>query len=84
MRTSLVRIGNSRGIRIPKAIIDECGLGDAVELEIHEGHLVIRPAADSRVGWDEAFRRAGVASDDEQREWEAASLSEWDDAEWEW
>lgn len=84
MRTNLVRIGNSRGIRIPKALIDEVGLGDAVELEIREGHLVIRPADDPRAGWDEAFKRASVSSDEELREWETAPLTEWDQTEWEW
>lgn len=84
MRARLVRIGNSRGIRIPKGIIDECGLANAVELEVREGQLVIRPADDPRAGWDEAFQRAVVAGDDELREWEGATLSEWDETEWEW
>ena len=84
MRMNLVRIGNSRGIRIPKAMIDECGLGDAVELEIREGHLVVRPADNPRAGWDEAFKRAGGSSDEDLREWESTSLTEWDQAEWEW
>ena len=56
MRTSIVRIGNSRGVRIPKAILSQCRLGDAVELEPHPNRLVIRPVRHPRSGWDEAFR----------------------------
>lgn len=55
MTTKLIRIGNSRGVRIPKALIEECGLGDAVELQAQEGELVIRPARRARAGWAEAF-----------------------------
>jgi antitoxin MazE len=43
MRTELVRIGNSRGIRIPKPLIQQCGLGDTVELRVENDCLVIAP-----------------------------------------
>jgi len=63
MRARIVRIGNSRGIRIPKAVIDECGLGDIVELSVEDGSVVIRPAELPRQGWDEAFfKRLGRSS----------------------
>ena len=85
MRASLVRIGNSRGVRIPKALIEECDLGSTVELEVRDGQLVIRRADDPRAGWEEAFRQAAVEGDDDElREWEAAALTDWDENEWEW
>ncbi len=44
MKTRIVRIGNSRGIYLPKAFIEQVGLGDEVELEIRNGAVVISPA----------------------------------------
>jgi antitoxin MazE len=60
MKVELIRVGNSRGIRIPKPIIEQCGFEDAVELRIENDHLVIAPARLPREGWEEAFRAAGL------------------------
>lgn len=65
MKLGLVRIGNSRGIRIPKPILEQCGFQDAVELRIENSRLVIAPARLPREGWDEAFRAAGPSTHDE-------------------
>jgi antitoxin MazE len=65
MRIPLVSVGNSRGIRIPKPIIEQCGLGDTVELTVEGDRVVIAPESRPRQGWDEAFRAAGPPSDDE-------------------
>jgi len=65
MKTQLVRIGNSRGIRIPKPIIEQCRLGDTVELRIEDDRLVISSERAPRQGWEEALRRAGPADADE-------------------
>jgi antitoxin MazE len=55
MKTRIIAIGNSQGIRIPKVLLEQSGLGEEVELEVHDAQLVIRPAARPRQGWDEAF-----------------------------
>jgi antitoxin MazE len=55
MRLELTRIGNSRGIRIPKPLIVQCGFGDVVELRVVPEGLVITPHRRSRQGWREAF-----------------------------
>ena len=65
MRTQLIRIGNSRGIRIPKPLIEGCGLGDSVELRVIGQRIVISPERVPRQGWAEAFRKAGPAKNDE-------------------
>jgi antitoxin MazE len=65
MRAELVRIGNSRGIRIPKPLIEQCGLGETVELRVENDRLVISPERQPRQGWHEAFRAAGLALRDE-------------------
>jgi antitoxin MazE len=55
MRLELTRIGNSRGIRIPKPLIAQCGLGDVVEVSVTPECLVIAPHRSPRAGWKEAF-----------------------------
>jgi antitoxin MazE len=63
MRLELVRIGNSRGIRIPKALLEQCGMEDAVEVNVDRGTLVIKPSQGLRKGWREAFQTAGAPED---------------------
>ena len=58
MKADLVRIGNSRGVRIPKPLIEQCGLGETVDLRVENDCLVISPQRRPRQGWDEAFRAA--------------------------
>ncbi len=65
MRAELVRIGNSRGLRIPKPVIEQCGFGKTVELRVENERLIISPQRQPRHGWDEAFRAAGPATRDE-------------------
>lgn len=83
MKTELVQIGNSRGIRIPKPIIEQCGLGDRVELRVQNDCLVISPARKPRQGWEEAFRAAGSSIDDELL-LDGVKQSEFDRKEWRW
>ncbi len=65
MKVELVRIGNSRGIRIPKPILRQCGFQDTVELRVENDRLVIAPGHPPREGWEEAFRAAGPSTNDE-------------------
>jgi antitoxin MazE len=55
LRVQLTRIGNSRGVRIPKPFIEQCGLEDDVELRVTPQGLVIAPHRPSRRGWQQAF-----------------------------
>lgn len=81
-RTRIVRIGNSRGIRIPKVWIEQLGLGEEVELSVHADRLVIRSARITRSGWDEQFRAMHEQEDD--RLVDEFPESTWDSSEWEW
>ena len=83
MKTELVRIGNSRGIRIPKPIIEQCRLGDTVELRIEKDRLVISPDRAPRQGWNEAFRAAGSADSDKLL-LESVPPNKFDREEWQW
>lgn len=84
IRTRLVPMGNSRGIRIPKPLIEQVGLSDEVEMRIEDGQLILRPAPRPRAGWDEQFARMAECGDDQLLDEEAGSTSAWDETEWEW
>ena len=83
MKVELVRIGNSRGIRIPKPILKQCGFEDAVDLGIENGRLVIAPARRPREGWEEAFRAAGPSAHDELP-LETLPPNQFDREDWRW
>jgi len=83
MKTELVRIGNSRGIRIPKPLIEQCRLGNNVELRVENDSLVISPERRPRQDWEEAFRAAGSAINDEHM-LETAAPNEFDRKGWKW
>jgi antitoxin MazE len=84
MRVPLVRIGNSRGIRIPKAVLDELGLEGELTLEIRDGKLVLSRARRPRVGWEKAFAAMAARGDDRLVHGEQLASSSWDEEEWEW
>lgn len=84
MKANIIRIGNSRGIRLPKSIIERCELKDTVELEVEGNTLIIRPAHTPREGWSEAFSVMAERGDDRPLDADAAQESEWDAAEWRW
>lgn len=83
MKTRIVRIGNSRGVRIPKPLLQQSGLEDEVELEVEDGRIIIRSAGKARVGWPAQFKEMARLGDDELIESET-SMSEWDEKEWQW
>jgi antitoxin MazE len=64
MRTHIVKIGNSQGIRIPKPLLDQTGIIDDVELEVEKTQIIIRPTSSPRTGWDTAFRAMAQNGDD--------------------
>jgi antitoxin MazE len=84
MKTRIVRIGNSRGIRIPKSLLEQTGLGGEVEISIRADSLIIRPARRPREGWTAAFQEMARRGDDALLDEAAPSLSSWDEDAWEW
>ncbi len=84
MKTRIVAIGNSRGIRIPKPLLEQTGLSGEVEISAEEGALVIRPAKRPRAGWAAAFQEMARLGDDALLDDALPGLSAWDEGEWEW
>ena len=83
MKTSLIAIGNSRGIRIPKPLIEQCGLQNEVELDVRDNVIIIHALNPSRSGWDKAFARMTRLGDDAVLH-DDSKASKWDTEEWEW
>lgn len=82
MKTRLIRIGNSRGVRLPKPLIDEIGLSDEVELEVRQRSLIIRPVDGVRRGWAEAAQALGTSADAGLLD--PVTPTRFDDEDWTW
>ena len=83
MKVNLISIGNSKGIRIPQAIIKECGFAEQVELRLSEGVVVLAPVRNLREGWNAAFERMAAAGNDALLVADGMH-HDWDQEEWEW
>jgi len=84
MKTRIIKIGNSQGIRIPKLYIEQSGLGEEVELEIQDKEIIIRSVEHPRQRWSEAFRTMAQHGDDNLIDEELLYQSRWDNEEWQW
>jgi antitoxin MazE len=82
VRGRVVKIGNSQGIRIPKALLEQSGIDSDVEIEVQHQSLIIRSAKGARKGWDEAFSGMSAQGDDDLVD--ALIATEWEQTEWEW
>jgi antitoxin MazE len=83
MKARIIRIGNSRGIRLPKAVLEQAQLTEEVQIEAEPNQIVIRSARVPREGWENAFRRMARRGDDTLEE-EPAPLTTFDEVEWKW
>lgn len=84
MVTKIVPIGNSRGIRIPKAMLDDCGFGEEAELQVKNGTLILRPLNAPRAGWAEAFQQQAATGGGGMVHEDAPTGTKFDEDEWEW
>lgn len=65
MLADVVKIGNSKGIRLPATLLKQCGIEAQVELEVKEGRIIITAKKTPRAGWAAAFKRMHDNKDDE-------------------
>lgn len=85
MKTKLIRIGNSQGVRIPKPLIEESGLSEEIEMILRDNEIILRSAEEIRENWDEAFEEMAQKGDDlllDQKD--IKEPSKWDETEWTW
>ncbi len=82
MKAKIVRIGNSRGIRLPKLLLEQAGLSNEVDLDLRDGEIVISRAQRPREGWAEAAQSLANQGEDELLDTPASTR--FDREEWEW
>ena len=82
IRTRIVKIGNSQGIRIPKILLEQSGIHAEVEIEVQGDRLTICSAPRLRSGWDEAFAVMAKQQDDVLLD--EVNMTHWDRVEWDW
>lgn len=80
--TRIVRIGNSRGLRVPKALLEQAQLSEEIELRAEPGRLLVTSSRRPRQGWEQAARRMRQSGHD--RLLEGPTSTRFDEEEWEW
>ncbi len=83
MKTKLIKIGNSQGIRIPLQLIELVHLEEDIELIPEKGKIIIQNVHKPRSNWDQSFSKMSANGDDTLVDSHFISTS-WDDKEWEW
>jgi antitoxin MazE len=82
MLVSVIQIGNSRGIRLPKAILEQLNVSEKLDLEVENQQIILKPVQDKpRQGWSDAFRKMAFLKEDRLL---IAEASEPEGFEWEW
>lgn len=81
-KTRIVRIGNSRGIRVPKGLLEQAQLPEEVELQAEPGRLVVRAAQGPRAGWAAAAKAMRVRDEDQLLD--APTPTRFDAEDWRW
>jgi antitoxin MazE len=82
MKTQIIQIGNSQGVRIPKVLLEESKIGGDVELELHEEGILIRNIQKPRKNWDVIFKKLAENDDDESHAFD--STTDFEKKEWQW
>lgn len=80
MEVSIIQIGNSKGIRFSKTIIEKYNLRDKVDLILETGQIIIKPLTKPRRGWEKAFQEMSELGDDRllfNDVFEDENLEEW-------
>ncbi len=84
VKTRIVKIGNSQGIRIPGLLLKQTNLGEEVELELQSNQIVIRPIFHTRHNWEGEFKTMAELGDDKLLEGSVLVPTAWEEEEWEW
>ncbi len=81
MKSQIIQIGNSQGIRIPKVLLEDSHIAGEVDLELHPDGILIRKAQRPRDGWEDAFKSMAENDDDEL---DSAAPTAFEQKEWQW
>ena len=64
MEIPIINIGNSKGIRIPKSVLEQYNISDTVELILEKGKIILKPKSVPRKGWEKFFKQMNASGDD--------------------
>jgi len=64
MEISVINIGNSKGIRLPKAILEQYNISEKLELILEKGRIILKPKSIPRKGWEKSFKQMNTNGDD--------------------
>jgi len=64
MEISIIPIGNSKGIRLSKTLLEKYNIRDKIELILEKGHIILKPVSKPRKGWEKAFKEMNENEDD--------------------
>lgn len=81
MKSQIIQIGNSQGVRLPKVLLEQSGITGEVDLELHPDGILIRNTKKPRDGWAEAFKTMADSDDDELP---AVPPTKFEQKEWQW
>ena len=65
MELSIIKIGNSKGFRLSKTLIEKYNIKDKVELILEKGHMILKPISSPRKDWETAFKEMSKNGDDQ-------------------
>ncbi|WP_339880544.1 AbrB/MazE/SpoVT family DNA-binding domain-containing protein [uncultured Algoriphagus sp.] len=80
METAIIKIGNSKGLRLSKTILEKYDIKDKVDLILEKGQIIIKPISSPRKNWEEEFRKMSENGDDKllmNDVFEDENLEEW-------
>jgi antitoxin MazE len=83
MVLKVIDIGNSKGIRLPQALIKNYGIADEIKVELNEEGILLKPIKGIRKGWEEQFKNAATPVSTEEEAWQEPN-NKFDGEEWEW
>jgi len=65
MELSIIKVGNSKGLRLPKTLIEKYNIKEKVEIILEKGYLIIKPVSTPRKGWENSFKEMNENGDDQ-------------------
>lgn len=82
IKTHIIKIGNSQGVRLPKTLLELSGIEGEVEIQLIDGTINIKPIRKPRQDWDKHYQDMSAKGDDQLLD--PYTSTEWDNKEWEW
>lgn len=88
MKAQIIKIGNSKGIRLPKAVLEQCEFRDEVIIQVKDKKLIVSKRKTARHGWAKEFERILKQEKQKRKKDELKDFrdfgTEWEKNEWEW